>query len=50
MVLDMVVHFPVKDTENRVHIEGAAIEAMVENVLGQPGVVGRPKMTPSHAP
>ena len=39
VVLDVVIHVPVDEAADRIHVNSAAIEAMVKNILRQPGVL-----------
>ena len=39
MVLDVVVHVPVQIAVDPVHIDRAAVETVVENILGKAGVL-----------
>ena len=40
VVLDVVVHVPIQVAVDRVHVDRAAIEAVVEHVFGEPGMLG----------
>ena len=39
VVLEMVIHVPVDEAADRVHVNRAAVEAMVQDILSQPGVL-----------
>ena len=39
VVLDVVVHVPVQIAVDPAHIHGAAVETVIEHVLGQTGVL-----------
>ena len=41
VVLHMVVHVPVDEPADRVHVDGAAVQAVVEDILGEARVLGR---------
>ena len=41
VVLDVVIHVPVEIPVDRVHVDRAAIEPVVENVFGQSGVLSK---------
>ena len=40
VVLHMVVHVPVDEPADGVHVNGAAVQAVVEDILGQARVLG----------
>ena len=39
-MLDVVVHVPIEEPEDRVHVDGARIEPVVEDVLGETEMLG----------
>ena len=39
-MLHMVAHVPIQVAVEPVHVDGAAVQAVIEHVLGQPGVLG----------
>jgi hypothetical protein len=46
VVLDMVIHVPVEEPVDRIHVYRAAVEAMVEDVFRQAGVLGVARRRP----
>ena len=42
VMLDMVVHVPIKEAVHRIHQDRPTIQAVIEDVLGEPGVLGQP--------
>src|SRR5580698_7984962 len=40
VVLHVVVHVPIEEPEDRIHVNGAGIQPMVEHVLGQSNMLG----------
>ena len=41
VVFDMVVHVPVNEPAHRVHVDGARVQPMVGDVVGQPAMLER---------
>ena len=39
VVLDVVIHVPVDEPADRIHVNRPAVEAVVQNILGQAGVL-----------
>src|SRR5579863_5576551 len=39
VMFDVIIHVPVKVPVQRIHVDGSGVETMVENVLGQAGVL-----------
>src|ERR1700733_15277016 len=42
MVLYVIVHVPIEEPEDRIHVNGARIQPMIEDVLGEPNVLRDP--------
>ena len=41
VMLHMVVHVPVDESAHWIHVNGPAVQAVVEDILGQTGMLGR---------
>ena len=41
-MLDVIVHVPVEVAVDRVHVDGAAVETVIENIFRQARVLGAP--------
>ena len=39
MVLDMVVHIQIEESMNRIHVYGAAVQSMIEDIFRQSGML-----------
>ena len=39
MMFDMVIHVPIDETADRVHVNATGIEAVIKHVIGHAGVL-----------
>ena len=38
----VIVHVPIEETVDKVHVDRPAVKPVIENVLRQPGMLGQP--------